>query len=99
MLFDGYQIMQGAMQPQFVVTNGDPFSNWQNTVVNTGAIHTSYHQYGLYMRHNKAPNYLFSDWHAERNEELHKKGTATPGNPWFIDPKLFTPVREMTSGD
>ena len=98
-LFDGYQIMAGAMQPDFVVTNGAPFNNTKGVLVNTGSTHTSYMQYGLYMRHNKAPNYMFSDWHAERNEELHKTGTATPGNKWVIDSKLFTPVREITAGD
>jgi len=97
-LFDGWKILQGAMQPQWIVTNGAPFTNWQGTLVNQpGSAHDNYKQYGLYMRHNKAPNYLFADWHAERNEDLHKKGTGTPGNPWYIDPKLFTPVREINA--
>ena len=82
-----------------VVTNGAPFTNTKGQFVNTGATHDNYRQYGLYMRHNKAPNYLFSDWHAERNESLHKTGTATPGNQWVIDSKLFTPIREITAGD
>lgn len=95
-LFDGYQIMSGAMKPQYVVTNNGPFRNWQGTWVNTDG---SYREYGLYMRHNKAPNYLFSDWSARRDDSLHKTGTATPGNKWVIDESKFTFVREITAGD
>ena len=98
-LFDGYQIMSGAMKTQFVVTNTGPFTNWQGTQVNTGADFTGYRQYGLYMRHNKAPNYMYADWSAARDDSHHKMGTATPGNRWVIDKKLFTPIRELTSGD
>jgi prepilin-type N-terminal cleavage/methylation domain-containing protein/prepilin-type processing-associated H-X9-DG protein len=97
-LFDGYQIMSGAMKPQFVVTNGGEFKNWQGTVVNTSA-DASYRQYGLYMRHNKAANYLFSDWSARRDDGLQKTGTSTPGNKWVINSNLFTYVREITAGD
>jgi prepilin-type processing-associated H-X9-DG protein len=58
---------------------------------------TQYRQYGIYMRHRNAANYLFSDWHAERNDSLHKTGTSTPGNHWLIDSSLFTAVREISA--
>jgi len=98
-LFDGYQIMSGAMKADFVVTNTGPFRNWQNNLVNTGSDYTGYRQYGLYMRHNKAPNYLYADWSAARDESHHKMGTATQGNRWVIPSKLFMPVREIGAND
>jgi len=98
-LFDGYQIMSGAMKPEYINTNTGAFNNWQGTLVNSGSDYQSYRQYGLYMRHNKAPNYMYADWSASRDDANHKVGTSTPGNRWVIPTKLFTPVRELTSGD
>ncbi|MEA2708226.1 MAG: hypothetical protein QOF78_827 [Phycisphaerales bacterium] len=95
-LFDGYHLMQGAIKPDYISTNSGPFTNWQGTLVHTDG---SYKQYGIYLRHNKAANYLFPDWHGERSDFYHKTGDKTPGNKWVIDQKLFVPVREITEGD
>jgi hypothetical protein len=98
LLFDGYQVIQGAMRQQYVITNDGPFTNWQGTVVNTDT-DAGYREYGLYMRHHKAPNYMFSDWSARRDAWMHKTGYSTPANKWFIDSSRFTYVRELTAGD
>jgi len=94
-LVDGYLRLYGLLDPQYVRTNSGPFTNWQGTLVNTGGPN----QYGIYLRHNKAANYMFPDFHAERSDFYHKTGNATPGNLWNIDSKIFIPVREITAGD
>ena len=102
--FDGYQVLGGAMTAEWVAINTGPFKNWQNILVNPSG---SYREYGIYMRHNKAANYLMSDWSAERNDSFHKTGYNTPGNKWVIELpppagqryKLWTFVRELTATD
>jgi prepilin-type N-terminal cleavage/methylation domain-containing protein/prepilin-type processing-associated H-X9-DG protein len=104
-LFDGYQVLGSAQTGTFVATNQGPFKNSAGTMVNV----PGYHQFGMYMRHNNAANYLFSDWHAERNDFHHKTGYNTPGNKWVIEIpmiiggvytwKNITHVREITATD
>jgi prepilin-type N-terminal cleavage/methylation domain-containing protein/prepilin-type processing-associated H-X9-DG protein len=110
-LFDGYHTLQTGLQAEFVWNNQGAFKNWQGNIVADAAGSQWIREYGLYFRHNNAANYLYSDWHADWNAENHKKGSASPGNRWFIekpttDPitgkkkyKIITFVREITSGD
>jgi prepilin-type N-terminal cleavage/methylation domain-containing protein len=95
-LVDGYGRLYSLLDASYVKTNGPPFKNWQGTLVNLNA---KPFEYGIYMRHRKAANYLYTDMHAEWSDSNHKYGNSSPGNRWFIDKKQFTPVREITSGD
>ena len=104
-LFDGYQVLGSAENATYIATNQGPFTNSAGTVVNN----PGHHQYGIYLRHNNAANYLFSDWHAERSDFYHKTGYATPGSKWVIEIpqviagtyvwKNIVHVREITAGD
>ncbi len=100
LLFDGYHQLQGAMSNEWVATNSGPFRNWEGTLVHTAG---TYKQYGIYLRHNKAANYLYSDWSASRSDFHHRTGRAshkkTSLAKWYVDPKAFTLVREITEGD
>jgi prepilin-type processing-associated H-X9-DG protein/prepilin-type N-terminal cleavage/methylation domain-containing protein len=89
-LFDGYQVLLGTgFRDKWVATNQGPFRNSEGTLVND----PGRSQYGIYLRHNNAANYLFSDWHAERSDAYHKTGYDTPGNKWVIDkPKIVNGV-------
>jgi prepilin-type processing-associated H-X9-DG protein len=110
-LFDGYHTLETGLQAQFVWNNRGAFRNWQNNLVADDPGQQWIREYGLYFRHSNAANYLYSDWHADRSEENHKNGHASPGNRWLIekpvqDPvtkkkiyKIITFVREITSGD
>jgi prepilin-type N-terminal cleavage/methylation domain-containing protein/prepilin-type processing-associated H-X9-DG protein len=95
-LVDGYGRLYSLLDQEYVKTNGPPFKNWAGTLVN---VNSSPFQFGIFVRHKNAANYLFTDMHAEWSEEYHKKGNKSPGNKWFVDIKLFTPVREITAGD
>ena len=48
--------------------------------------------YGVYLRHNKGANYLFTDWHVEWNNEYHKETWSDPAGHWYFnyDPKANT---------
>ena len=110
-LFDGYHTLQTGLQQEFVWNNRGAFRNWENKLVADQPGSQWIREYGLYFRHSNAANYLYSDWHADRNEENHKKGYNSPGNRWVIEKptndaatgkkryKLFTFVREITAGD
>jgi prepilin-type N-terminal cleavage/methylation domain-containing protein/prepilin-type processing-associated H-X9-DG protein len=103
LLFDGYHTVQGAMNQYYVMANKAPFK------ASDGSVVTGTTQYGIYLRHNGAANYLYSDWHAERNEFNHRTGYKTPNNNWLIEPsesnysngkyKVLTFVREITATD
>ena len=103
-LFDGYQVVTGAANAKYMATNTGPFTNSEGTLVNN----PGKSQYGVYLRHNGAANYLLSDWHAERNDSFHKTGYATPGNKWLIETptiisgvynwKILSFAFEITSG-
>ena len=106
-LVDGYGRLYSLLDASYVKTNGRPFKNSAGTLVN---VNSSPFEYGIYMRHKKAANYLFTDMHAEWSDAHHKMGYSTPGNPWNLAPppdynftlyqkKFFTPVREITAGD
>jgi prepilin-type processing-associated H-X9-DG protein len=101
LLLDGYQVIMGALAPQYVATNSGPFKNWQGTMVNLpdGNGDIPYREYGVYLRHNKAANYMFSDWHAERSDYYHRTGSATPGNKWTIPEESFIALREIGADD
>ena len=110
-LVDGYGRLYSLLNTSYVRTNGPPFKNSQGTLVNTETMEQK--QYGIYLRHKKGANYLFTDMHAEWSDAHHKFGYATPGNPWnparppdyesnkFADyqKKNFIPIREITAGD
>jgi len=93
-LVDGYQRI-GGINPEWIATNSGPFLNWQGTLVNN----PGRNQFGIYLRHNNAANYLFRDWHAERSDFYHKTGHKSPNSVWTIDKKIFIAVREITAGD
>jgi len=104
-LVDGYGRLYSLLDASYVRTNGRPFKNSQGVLVNN--FPTPF-EYGIYLRHKKAANYLFTDMHAEWSDAHHKMGYATPGNPWNLSAdnnfteyqkKYFTPVREITAGD
>jgi prepilin-type N-terminal cleavage/methylation domain-containing protein/prepilin-type processing-associated H-X9-DG protein len=94
-MVDGYMRLYGSLDTDYVRTNGGPFLNSLGILRNTGGPN----QFGIYLRHNNGANYLFTDMHAEWSNQYHKTGNATPGNVWFIDQKIFIPVREITAGD
>jgi type II secretory pathway pseudopilin PulG len=100
LLVDGYQLLQGAMKADYVSTNSGPFKNWEGKLVHTDG---AYKAYGIYLRHNRAANYLYSNWSAERNDFHHRTGTQshlkTQASKWYVDRKAFTLVREITAGD
>ena len=109
-LFDGYHMLATGLQAEFAWNNRGQFRNWQNNLVATDPGQQWIREYGLYFRHSNAANYLYSDWHADRNEENHKKGYNSPGNRWLIERpakdangkrvyKSISFVREITSGD
>ena len=99
LLVDGYHVIQTALFPEYCVNNRGWFKNWQGIIVGHDPSQQWIREYGLYMRHANMPNYLYSDWSAERNEWHHKTGYQTPGNKWWIDPKAVVWVREITAGD
>jgi prepilin-type N-terminal cleavage/methylation domain-containing protein/prepilin-type processing-associated H-X9-DG protein len=109
-LFDGYHMLATGLQAEFAWNNRGQFRNWQNNLVANDPGQQWIREYGLYFRHSNAANYLYSDWHADRNEENHKKGYNSPGNRWLIERpakdasgkrvyKSISFVREITSGD
>ena len=109
-LFDGYHTLATGLQPEFVWNNQGPFVNWQGKLVADNPGGQWIREYGLYFRHSNAANYLYSDWHADRNIENHKKGYNSPGNRWVIEKpykdgsgqdayRIITFVREITAGD
>jgi prepilin-type N-terminal cleavage/methylation domain-containing protein len=109
-LVDGYGRLYSLLDTNYVRTNGPPFKNSQGALVNTFA--TPF-EYGIYLRHKKGANYLFTDMHAEWSDAHHEMGYATPGNLWNparppdyqynefakYQKKFFTPVRELTAND
>jgi prepilin-type N-terminal cleavage/methylation domain-containing protein/prepilin-type processing-associated H-X9-DG protein len=41
--------------------------------------------YGVYRRHNKGANYLFTDWHVEWSNEYHKETWNNPAHHWYFN--------------
>jgi prepilin-type processing-associated H-X9-DG protein len=84
-LFDGYHTLATGLQAEYVWNNQGKFTNWQGTVVADNPTQQWIREYGLYFRHNNAANYLYSDWHADRSVENHKRGYNSPQNKWVIE--------------
>jgi prepilin-type N-terminal cleavage/methylation domain-containing protein/prepilin-type processing-associated H-X9-DG protein len=42
-------------------------------------------EYGVYRRHNKGANYLFTDWHVEWSNEYHKETWSDEKGHWYFN--------------